>query len=84
VVDLAPNLSCPLLGLFGAEDQYPSPEQVAELDRALEAAGKAHELHSFEGAGHAFFATDRPSYRPEAAREGWKLVWSFFGRHLGS
>jgi carboxymethylenebutenolidase len=84
VVDLAPNLSCPLLGLFGAEDQYPSPEQVAELDRALEAAGKAHEFHSFEGAGHAFFATDRPSYRPEAAREGWKLVWSFFGRHLGS
>ena len=31
IVHLAPSLSCPLLGLFGAEDQYPSPEQV---DRA--------------------------------------------------
>src|ERR1700747_2996144 len=27
-----PNLRCPLLGLFGNEDQYPSPEQVNELD----------------------------------------------------
>jgi hypothetical protein len=24
-------LSCPLLGLFGADDQYPSPDQVSEL-----------------------------------------------------
>jgi carboxymethylenebutenolidase len=84
IVDLAPNLSCPLLGLFGADDKYPSPDQVAELDRALQAAGKEHEFHTFPGAGHAFFAVDRPSYRPEAATEGWKLVWSFFGRHLGS
>jgi carboxymethylenebutenolidase len=25
---------------------------------------------------------DRPSYRPEAAAEGWRLIWEFFGRHL--
>jgi carboxymethylenebutenolidase len=35
LVDRAPQLSCPLLGLFGAEDQYPSPAQVAELEEAL-------------------------------------------------
>src|SRR5512135_757832 len=62
IVDLAPNLSCPLLGLFGDEDQYPSPEQVAELDKALVAAGKPHEFHSYPGAGHAFFAVNRPAY----------------------
>src|SRR4029077_16302841 len=39
IVDLTPNLSCPLLGLFGKEDQYPSQEQVAELEKALDAAG---------------------------------------------
>ena len=33
-------------------------------------AGKEFEFHTYEGAGHAFFATDRPSYRPEAAAEG--------------
>ncbi len=82
IVHLAPNLSCPLLGLFGADDQYPSPEEVVELEQALVEAGKAFEFHSFEGAGHAFFATDRPSYRPEAAVDGWEKIWDFFGRNL--
>ncbi|HTS96334.1 MAG TPA: dienelactone hydrolase family protein [Streptosporangiaceae bacterium] len=82
IVDLAPNLSCPLLGLFGADDQYPSPEQVDELDKALIEAGKAHEFHSYEGAGHAFFSVNRPAYRPEAATDGWQKIWDFFGRYL--
>jgi carboxymethylenebutenolidase len=82
IVHLAPNLSCPLLGLFGADDQYPSPENVAELDKALAAAGKPHEFHSYEGAGHSFFSTNRPAYRPEAAVDGWQKIWDFFGRHL--
>jgi carboxymethylenebutenolidase len=84
IAHLAKNLSCPLLGLFGAEDQYPAPDEVAELEAILTEAGKAFEFHSFEGAGHAFFATDRPSYRPEAATEGWRLIWDFFGRNLTS
>ena len=84
IVHLAPDLSCPLLGLFGADDQYPSPEHVAELDKALEAAGKPHEFHSYEGAGHSFFSTNRPAYRPEAAVEGWQRIWDFFGRHLAA
>lgn len=82
VVDLAPNLSCPLLGLFGADDKSPSPEHVAQLDKVLSEHGKAHEFHSFEGAGHGFFASDRASYRTEAANEGWRLVFDFFGRLL--
>jgi len=82
IVHLAPNLSCPLLGLFGAEDQYPSPEHVAELEAELTRLGKEHEFHSYEGAGHAFFNVDRPSYRPEAAADGWRRVFEFFGRHL--
>ncbi len=82
IVHLAKNLSCPLLGLFGADDQYPSPEDVDELERALTEAGKEFEFHSYAGAGHAFFATNRPSYRPEAANEGWQRIWEFFGRNL--
>jgi carboxymethylenebutenolidase len=82
IVHLAPNLSCPLLGLFGADDPYPSPDQVAELDKALTEARKAHEFHTYDGAGHAFFAADRPAYRPEAANDGWQKIWDFFGRYL--
>jgi carboxymethylenebutenolidase len=81
---LLKDLSCPLLGLFGAEDQYPAPAEVAELEKLLAEEGKDYEFHSFDGAGHAFFATNRPSYRPEAANEGWALIWDFFGRHLSS
>ena len=80
--DRVPNLRCPLLGLFGAEDQFPSPEEVAELEKLLIEHGKDFEFHLYEGAGHAFFNVDRPSYRPEAAADGWSKIWSFFGRHL--
>ncbi|MET0133715.1 MAG: dienelactone hydrolase family protein [Kibdelosporangium sp.] len=82
ILGLAPKLSCPLLGLFGADDKYPGPESVATLDAELTRLGKEHEFHSYEGAGHAFFAVDRPSYRLEAARDGWRRIFDFFGRHL--
>ncbi|MGI8576382.1 MAG: dienelactone hydrolase family protein [Nocardioidaceae bacterium] len=82
IVDLLPELSCPLLGLFGSEDRNPSPADVCELDERLAEAGKPHDLHSFAGAGHGFFAVDRPSYRVEAAQQGWERIRDFFGRHL--
>jgi carboxymethylenebutenolidase len=84
IIHLAKDLSCPLLGLFGAEDQHPSPEQTAELDDELKAQGKTYEFHTYDGAGHAFFAVDRPAYRPEAANDGWQRIWDWFGRYLAS
>jgi carboxymethylenebutenolidase len=80
----APDLSCPLLGLFGDEDTIPSPDEVAALAAELTSLGKEHEFHSYPRAGHAFFATDRRSYRPDAAVDGWKRIFDFFGRHLAS
>ncbi|HUC36770.1 MAG TPA: dienelactone hydrolase family protein [Acidimicrobiales bacterium] len=84
IIDKAGKLSCPLLGLFGAEDQHPSPEEVAETEKVLAEHGKTFEFHVFEGAGHAFFSTARPFYRVEAANEGWKMVLDWFERYLGS
>jgi carboxymethylenebutenolidase len=84
VLGLAPQLSCPLLGLFGVEDRFPGPDEVATLAAELERLGKEHEFHSYDGAGHAFFAVDRPSYRPEAAVDGWNKIFDFFGRHLSA
>ena len=55
---------------------------MAELDKALDAAGKPHEFHTYDGAGHAFFAVNRPAYRPEAANDGWQKIWDFYGRYL--
>jgi carboxymethylenebutenolidase len=82
LVDRTASLRCPLLGLFGADDQYPTPEHVAELEQVLTEHGKTYEFHSYEGAGHAFFSTDRPSFRPEAALDGWQRVFSWFEKYL--
>ncbi|MFC5906522.1 dienelactone hydrolase family protein [Streptacidiphilus monticola] len=82
LVEDLPQLRCPLLGLFGAEDRFPGPEQVAELERILDLNEKTYEFHTYEGAGHAFFATDRPSYNVAAANDGWERIAAFFRTHL--
>jgi carboxymethylenebutenolidase len=84
LVDQLPSLRAPLLGLFGVEDSYPSPEQVAELAEILTANGKEFEFHSYEDAGHGFFASDRPSYRVAAANAGWEEIAAFYAAKLGS
>ncbi len=83
LVDQLPNLRCPLLGLFGLEDQYPTPAQVDELEQILTANGKEFEFHRYEGAGHAFFSVDRPAYNVAAATDGWQQIAAFYGKHLG-
>ena len=83
IIDRTPRLQAPLLGLFGAQDQTPSPAQVAELEQALKASGKTYEFHSYEGAGHGFFAAGRPSYRAGAAADGHMRILAWLGRYLG-
>ena len=84
IMGLVGGLSCPLLGLFGADDKYPSPEETATLAAELDRLGKTYDFHTYEGAGHAFFAVSRPAYRPEAAMDGWRRIVEFFGRNLGT
>src|SRR5579875_2530116 len=82
VVDLTPALSCPLLGLFGADDLHPSPAETAAIERVLAENGKVYDFHTYPATGHAFFSTDRVSYRAEAAKDGWERIWRWFGRYL--
>ncbi|GII57381.1 carboxymethylenebutenolidase [Planotetraspora thailandica] len=84
LISKAGDLSAPLLGLFGADDSFPGPEEVGVLSAELDKLGKEHEFHSYPDAGHAFFAVDRPSYRPAAAVDGWKKILDFYGRHLSA
>ncbi|MGC0367379.1 carboxymethylenebutenolidase [Rhodococcus sp. 27YEA15] len=84
IVHLAPKVSAPILGLFGADDVYPPKEEAAELESVLKEHGKEVDFHIFDGAGHAFFAVDKPSYRPEVAEQAWALIFNFFGKHLSA
>ena len=83
-IDYTKDLSCPLLGLFGEDDDSPSPGQVAAHERELRAHGKDFQFHMYEGAGHGFFYYHRPMYRQEQAVDGWSKVFAFFAKHLGA
>ena len=73
-----------MLGLFGNEDQAPTPAQVDQHEAELKKQGKNYEFHRYDGAGHGFFYHDRPAYRQQQAMDGWGKVFEFFGRHLAS
>jgi len=81
-LDYTKDLAAPLLGLFGEEDQAPSPAQVDQHEQELKRLGKAYEFHRYPGAGHGFFYYDRPAYRQQQAMDGWQKVFTFFGTHL--
>jgi carboxymethylenebutenolidase len=80
--DQLANLRSPLLGLFGNDDKFPPRQDVLVLATLLAEHRKSFEYHQYDGAGHAFFNTDSPAYRPEAALDGWERVTAFFARYL--
>jgi carboxymethylenebutenolidase len=80
---LAASQLSPVLGLWGNDDVYPSAAQVDEIEALLKDAGRQYEFHRYDGAGHAFFAVDRPTYRPEQAVEGWARIQTFLRETLG-
>jgi carboxymethylenebutenolidase len=83
-IDYTKDLSSPVLGLFGEEDVSPTPEDVAELEKALKEHGNEYEFHMYPDAGHGFFYHHRPSYRQEQAMDGWEKIFDFLGKHLSA
>ena len=83
-IDYTKDLDAPLLGLFGNDDQFPTPEEVDLHEAELKKYGKDYEFHRYDGAGHGFFYYHTPMYRPEQAMDGWNKVFTFFGQHLAS
>ncbi len=76
-LDLATQIKAPVLGLYGGEDQGIPLDDVASMQAELKKAGNDSELHIYPDAPHAFHADYRPSYRKDAAEDGWKrmLEW---------
>jgi carboxymethylenebutenolidase len=81
-IDYTKDLRCPLLGLFGKQDKRPSPGDVAKMEEELKKYGKTYEFHSYDNTAHGFFGVDRTDYRVEAAVDGWKRVFEWFGKYL--
>ena len=81
-IDMTDQLQCPLMGIFGNDDQFPSPAQVDMHEAELKKHGKSYEFHRYDGAGHAIWNYARESYRPEAAMDSWNKALEFFDQHL--
>jgi carboxymethylenebutenolidase len=81
-VDLAKHLKVPVLGLYGGADAGIPLEHVEQMRTALKTAGNAtSEIVVYDGAPHAFYADYRPSYRKDAAEDGWKRMQAWFRQH---
>jgi carboxymethylenebutenolidase len=81
--ELTRQIACPVIGFFGVEDANPSPDDVKKIDAELTAHGKAHEFHSYEGAGHAFLNfLNAERHRPKPAADAWDKMLDFLDKHL--
>jgi carboxymethylenebutenolidase len=80
-IDVAAELKAPVLALYGGADSGIPVETVEKMRDAARAAGKTVELVVYPDAPHAFHADYRPSYRPEAAADGWRRCLAWFKQH---
>lgn len=80
-VQIASQLKAPVLGLYGGQDQGIPMETVEQMRAALAQAGSPSAIHVYPDAPHAFYADYRPSYRKEAAQDGWQRLLDWFRRH---
>ena len=81
-LDLAPEVRCPVLFHFGADDPYIPPEQV-EQTRAAFAGRDDVEFDVQPDAQHAFDNYKAPMFhRPAAAEAAWTLTEDFLRRRL--
>ncbi len=77
-LDIASELKVPVLGLYGAQDQSIPVEDVERMRELIAKAGGKSELVVYANAGHAFNADYRPTYRKEAAEDGWRRMRDWF------
>jgi carboxymethylenebutenolidase len=84
LVDRAPKLETPWLGLFGDLDESIPVDDVEQLRKALIEAPVATEVVRYAGAEHGFNCDARPSYNADAATDAWSRAVDWFARHLGA
>ena len=78
---LAPEMKAPVLGLYGEADTGIAVAQVEAMKKALADAGKTAEFKIYPAAPHGFHADYRPSYRQEAAEDGWKQMQAWLTKY---
>ncbi|HLU00271.1 MAG TPA: dienelactone hydrolase family protein [Burkholderiaceae bacterium] len=84
-IDVVKDINAPVLALYGENDSGIPLDTVDKMKAALAKgsdAAKASEFVVYPGAPHAFHADYRPSYREEAAKDGWQRAIAWFDKYL--
>lgn len=79
--DIAAQLTVPVLGLYGGADTGIPLDSVDKMRAALANGRSASQIHVYPDTPHAFFADYRPSYRKDAAEDGWRRLQEWFAGH---
>jgi carboxymethylenebutenolidase len=82
-IERVDGISCPVLGIFGNDDENPSPGDVDDYEAALREAGVPHEFHRYDGAGHGFQDFHAPErFRRQQSEDAWQKAIGFLDRNL--
>lgn len=82
LVELAPELKTPWLGLFGDLDQGIPVEQVESLRAAMTGAHVPVEIVRYPEAGHGFHCDARGSYHEASAKDAWRRTLDWFSANM--
>jgi carboxymethylenebutenolidase len=83
LIELAPKLKAPWLGLYGDLDKGIPVEDVEQLRVAAAASGQETELVRYPDAEHGFNCDVRSSYHAPSAADAWQRMLAWFDDHLG-
>jgi carboxymethylenebutenolidase len=83
LVEMAPELATPWLGLYGGRDQGIPVEQAEALRDAARKAPVPTELVLYPEAQHGFHCDARPAvYDKEAATDAWQRTLAWLGEYV--
>ena len=71
-------MNAPVLGLYGGADQGIPVDSMEKMREALKDAHKTADIVIYPDTPHGFNADYRPTYRKEAAEDGWKRMQAWF------
>src|SRR5208282_4157853 len=81
-LDVVPNIKAAVLGLYGGADPGIPVDTLENIKAAMKAQGKTVDMVVYPDTPHGFNADYRPSYRKEAAEDGWKRMTAWLKQYL--
>lgn len=84
LIEEAPRLRAPWLGLFGDLDEGIPVDEVEQLRTAAASSGQETKVVRYADAGHGFHCDQRESYHEASAKDAWSRTIAWFDSHLAA